>query len=395
MMSNRVRVWVLFLAIIALSRFWSLGQIPPGLNRDEAAIGYNAYSILKTGRDEYGKPFPLQLKSFGDWKLPLYPYLTIPFIRILGLNQLAIRLPSAFFGWATVAIFPIFTVALLRKFKLVSSPGEAWVVGMIAGVILAFSPWQFHFSHLASEANLAVFLFSLGFWLFLRSFEKPGWFWWGAVFLLLTLLAYHGAHVFMPLFFMLLLVIFTRELRKVPSGRERLGLVLAVAVIFVGVFSFRSDRAKLSGLFILDQKGRLHLEIDLPRSAHRNHFIGRLFHNKLTFLSRELPLNLAETFSPQFLLRSGGRNRAHNVPGFGNFLISAAVLAAAGALVSFRLEQRLFAFLLGWSLLAALPSAITFDSPHTTRAAFMVIPLSLFGGIGGWWIWRRRKNVLN
>ena len=45
------------LAIIILAfilRFYKLGQIPPSLDWDETAHGYNAYSILKTARDEYG-----------------------------------------------------------------------------------------------------------------------------------------------------------------------------------------------------------------------------------------------------------------------------------------------------------------------------------------------------
>ena len=56
----------MFLFILAIFlRFTQLGQIPLGLNKDETAIGYNAYSILKTGRDEYGNYMPLYFKSFN------------------------------------------------------------------------------------------------------------------------------------------------------------------------------------------------------------------------------------------------------------------------------------------------------------------------------------------
>lgn len=93
---------ILFLA--AFLRLYKISEVPPGVNRDEASIGYTAYSLMQTGKDEYGKPFPLSFQSFGDWKLPLYIYATIPFIKLFGLNELAVRLPSALAGTLTVLL---------------------------------------------------------------------------------------------------------------------------------------------------------------------------------------------------------------------------------------------------------------------------------------------------
>ena len=80
------RYWLLIIVLIvaATLRFWNLGTNPPGLTPDEAALGYNAYSILKTGRDEFGKSFPIIFKSFGDYKPGLYVYLDVPFVAALG-----------------------------------------------------------------------------------------------------------------------------------------------------------------------------------------------------------------------------------------------------------------------------------------------------------------------
>src|SRR3990167_8742234 len=76
-----------FIAILVLAgflRMYRLGDIPNGLYQDETAIGYNAYSILQTGKDEYGKTFPLYFQSFGDWKLPVYIYVTVPSVAFFG-----------------------------------------------------------------------------------------------------------------------------------------------------------------------------------------------------------------------------------------------------------------------------------------------------------------------
>ncbi len=64
---------VVFLATLFL-HFYKLTSIPSGLNQDETSIGYNAYSVLTTGKDEYGKSYPIYFKSFGDEKLPVYIY---------------------------------------------------------------------------------------------------------------------------------------------------------------------------------------------------------------------------------------------------------------------------------------------------------------------------------
>ena len=95
-MKNTAILLVIVL-LAAVIRLWQLDSNPPGLTWDEAALGYNGYSIMQTGRDEYGSFLPLSLKSFGDYKPAVYAYLTIPFIAILGLTEWAVRLPSALF----------------------------------------------------------------------------------------------------------------------------------------------------------------------------------------------------------------------------------------------------------------------------------------------------------
>ena len=83
----RIRKVFFFIVLLAIFlRFYQLGKNPPHLNWDEAALGYNAYSLLSTGRDEYGKSFPLSFRSFDDYKPPLYVYLTIPSVAVFGLN---------------------------------------------------------------------------------------------------------------------------------------------------------------------------------------------------------------------------------------------------------------------------------------------------------------------
>src|SRR3989344_4929450 len=103
--NNRFYLFLIFIFILSfLLRFYKLGQIPFGFSQDESAIGYNAYSILQTGKDEYGKFLPVYFKSFGDYKLPVYFYLTALSVKIFNLNEFSVRFSSALLGSVSVVI---------------------------------------------------------------------------------------------------------------------------------------------------------------------------------------------------------------------------------------------------------------------------------------------------
>src|SRR3989344_3981773 len=100
---SRIKKPILLLIILLafVLRFWRLNEYP-ALNADEAAIGYNAYSLIQTGMDEHGNSWPLHFQSFNDYKPGLYFYLVLPFVKFFGLTEWAVRIPGAALGVATV-----------------------------------------------------------------------------------------------------------------------------------------------------------------------------------------------------------------------------------------------------------------------------------------------------
>src|SRR6185369_10815382 len=126
--------------IATVLRLWHLNINPPSLTPDEAALGYNAYSILKTGRDEYGTFMPIIFKSFGDYKPGFYIYTTVPFVAVFGLNEWSVRLPSAVAG--ILAVFLLYKIMqlLFEKNETFSS------LPIISTFLLAISPWHIYFS---------------------------------------------------------------------------------------------------------------------------------------------------------------------------------------------------------------------------------------------------------
>ena len=166
------------LVMTVFLRFWRLDLLPPSMYWEEVALGYDAYSISQTGLDHHGNKLPVvAFESFGDWKPALYFYTIVPFIRLLGLNVWAVRMPSLLAG-----IFTVLGVGFLTKWVLLKL-NEAkdkhfnfkidWMVVLGSGVA-TFSPWLINFARGGWESNLAT-AFLLWGALFLL---KPGKYKW-------------------------------------------------------------------------------------------------------------------------------------------------------------------------------------------------------------------------
>src|SRR3989344_9071437 len=155
-------LFILIIALAAFLRLWQLGNVPISPDWDETALGYNAYSILKTGRDEYGTFLPRTLRSFDDYKPPLYAYLAVPSVAFFGLNTWAVRLPAAVMGVLAVIGTYVLVIELFRqlhtKAKKQISEFSAEASSLLAAFLLAISPWHLQFSRIAFEANIGVTL---------------------------------------------------------------------------------------------------------------------------------------------------------------------------------------------------------------------------------------------
>lgn len=157
-------LFLIFLGLIIIMvsfyfrRQW-LDISPASINFDEAALGYNAYSLLKTGKDEHGNPWPVSLASFNDYKPALYAYLSIPFIKFLGLNQVSTRLVSAIAGTVTLIITGFISYYLFKSLP----------IAILSLYIAAIQPWGLHFSRTAFESNLATAFFTIGIFLIIKN----------------------------------------------------------------------------------------------------------------------------------------------------------------------------------------------------------------------------------
>ena len=227
---------ILIIVLAFLVRFIGLSSLPPALNRDEAAIGWNAYSILKTARDEHGQTMPLAFKSIGDYKMPLYIYATSLPVKFFGLNDFSIRF------WSTLAgIASVIAVYFLSK-KLYPSNHT---FALSAAFLMALNPWAVFYSRIGFEANLALAFFLSGFALVLQK-HKTNWrFNLGLALFLLAFLTYSSSLIFIPLF---LLTYFFFN-RKSLTKSQLISLVifaLLFGFIFKSLWSISSQKANVT-----------------------------------------------------------------------------------------------------------------------------------------------------
>lgn len=307
MKSKRVLfIFLIILILAAVLRFYKIDEIPPGINRDEGSVGYTAYSLLKTGRDEYGRVFPVSFESFGDWKLPFYIYTVVPFVSLFGLSELAVRFPSALFGTATVGLTYLFIMELLRSRK----------IALLTSFLVAISPWHLHLSRVESESNVAVFFVVLGALLFLKSIKRSSWLIIPSMICFaMTYYIYAGNHVFTTL-----LVIGIAFIYRSSMQINKWVVIGAIIFVLLSGFIFyhtlfEASKTKLSGIGIFGDPSAVHAKIELPRNEHENpqSLVSRLTHNRVTFALERFSQNYLNAFSPQFLFIKGGENRAHNI----------------------------------------------------------------------------------
>ena len=285
---------IILLAVILVAgflRFYQLDKIPPGLIIDEASEGYNAFSLLHTGKDRYGQSLPILFRSFGSFQAPLYTYLSVIPIYLFGNSIFSIHFVSAVSGVVLVITTLILLVNFEKRKKIDLSVAAAFLV--------AISPWAIFFSRFGTEASLGVTLFILSFLFFYLSLKRL-WLFPVATFILgLSTHAYYSERLISPLFLIGFILLF----RKILFSKKKiliLGLISFgitqiphLMIINSGAFTRRLAQIDyFNDQFFQDNSGSLHF---LPFG--RQLFIIREFLSQ--YLAYFSPKNLFFDPDPQ------------------------------------------------------------------------------------------------
>jgi 4-amino-4-deoxy-L-arabinose transferase-like glycosyltransferase len=368
---------IIIILIAAALRFWQLGAVPPSPDWDEAALGYNAYSILKTGRDEFGVFLPRVLRSFDDFKPPLYAYLAIPSVAVFGLEVASVRLPSAVMGVLAVlgTYFLIFEILSREKRR-----AENEVIALLTAFLLAISPWHIQFSRIAFEANIALTITIWAVYALLRGLSQTKWMAASAFLFGLGFYAYHSARVFLPLIALVLLFVYKKEILAAP---KRLAIGVAVGLLTIlpllpVLFSSQSV-TRLSGTSVLaDKTGILMRSVaKLQDDQAAGNPFGILFDNRRVVYAQKLLDGYLSHFSMRWLFLTGDNDR-HHAPGMGLLYLAELPFLLWGIFLVWKRKDRVSRIFLSWALLAPIAASPTSETPHAIRSLVFLPALQFF-----------------
>ncbi len=386
--------WLFVIVFIAfLFRVPNITQIPVGFTPDEASFGYDAYSLLLTGRDQWGRAFPLVLESFGDFKAPLYTYLTVPFVWIFGLTKFAVRLPNALIGVAAVLATYFLTSELLNLNKYVKQKFTDInaVLPTLASLFVAISPWHIMMSRGAFEANLTTFFLPLGVFLFLKGLRlksSPNMLL-ASIFLGLNLFSYHAARLVTPLIGISLVILFFGSLRNM--GWKKLTPAIFFVLLFstlVGVTFYQGAGRRASDVSIAN--GALEAQADarlLAINSGQSPVVARLLHNKYIVIADRFLDNYKSYWSIDFLIKNGPREATYGmIPGIGVMSVLEGILLLFFVVaVIARRNQKAYLFIIFWLLVGFLPASLTTGVGHAANRAEVILPalpIALAFGMG-------------
>lgn len=376
--------WILIIVITlaAVLRLWQLGSIPAGLTPDEAALGYNSYSILKTGKDEFGTTFPVIFKSFGDYKPGLYVYLDVPFVAIFGLSEFSTRLPSALAGILIVYLIYLLTGKLFHSQKNGNSnPAIA------AGFIAALNPWLIYFSRGAWEANVSLSFTLLGIYFFLLALEKSKFLLISAFFFALTPLIYQGAKLSSVIVILILTVVYRENLlktgKKILLGSFVLGLIITFPVI-LSLFNGQTQRLAIFSIFSYRRPADA-VQTMLAQGGEKIGDVGYyLFHSEGLNYFLAIAGRWFNNFSGRFLFFEGDwANPVSTAPYQGVLLLADLIFIPLGLYAIFKKKVgRGEGFIILWLILAPFSAAISRDELNAVRDLNLAVPLVIIISLG-------------
>lgn len=366
----RSKVILLFIIVLAFFlRFYKITQYPPSLYWDEVSLGYNAYSILSTGADEYGVKYPFIFEAFQENKLPGYIYSVVVSIAVFGLNELSVRFPAVIF--ATASVYAIYLISQ----QLVSGK-QGTIFSALSALFFAISPWSIQFSRAGFEATGGVFFALLGIYFFLSHKKILS-----CIFFAVSCYFYYQFLIFSPLLFISLTVLQDKNLK------EKIKINITVLITLLVLLT------PLVLTLLTSSQGRIH-QIEGPftdlqlqdkfvaqRIKANNSFASRLIHNRFTYGIPKMFSEYRKHFTSDFLFKYGDLNQRHRVDGTGVFYKSFILFMLAGIWSSLQ-NRKLLKLILPWITLSPLAASLVYPNPHALRAIMLNPALLILSALG-------------
>lgn len=366
--------WVLLCLIVIIAgflRFYQLGVNPVSLTWDEVAWGYNAYAVGIDGRDEFGHFLPYtSFISFGDYKPPVYAYLTVVPVWLFGLTEFAVRFPSALFGTLTVLLtyFLVKEVFGYRENTQNKTQNYTEFIALVSALIMAVSPWNIMLSRAAFEANVASFFIVAGVWSFLYALRKNSWFLIISVLcFVLCMYTFNSVRVVAPLLFIALALGHIKPLLKIKKVTVA-AFVIGFLVLLPTIPFLLSSQARLRY-----QEVNIFSDVNLVKTSNQeiandhNAWWSKIIHNRRVIYSEDFMMHYFDNLNPNFLFIQGDANPKFSTQDVGQMYLWDLPFLIVGVLFLFRKREHKWWVIPVWLLLGIIPAAVSLPTPHALR----------------------------
>ncbi len=408
--------WLLFSLILLLAifvRVYKLGLIPVSLYWDETAMLVDAKTLAQTGHDMHGRVwYQVIFPSYGDYKLPVYIWLAAISVKLFGVSEWALRLPSVLAGVGTILVGGWLAKQLVKE-KV--SLKQADLLQLSVMFVLATSVWDILFSRTGFEGHLAQFFLAVSMVPLVSPIKSYWKYVLSAILGAVATYTYFSVRFVWPVVF-LLVYLWTQSsvwIEWFRNGecktrwRQWLKCILwpmmALAIFSLCLYPMfhsplyeASNQYRLSTSSVLTQDFAVNSNQD--RQLAGNTPLDRIVFHRYVLFGQQLAQQLTDHLSPQFLFLSGDANLRHGTGQHGLFLVVFLPFLLIGLLSLFSFQPILWLLLVGWWLTALLPASIPTDTPHALRSLNALVPVSFIIGFGLyrflWWLSSRSKKIL-
>ena len=387
---HKILISIIFLGSVL--RLFNINSNPISPYWDEASIGYNAYSISQTARDEWGKFLPASFQSFGEYKLPGQIYLTVPFTLILGLNNFSVRLPSALMG--ILAIYAIYLLAVKLTEKNHSKRSRD--IALFAAFLLATSPWHLQFSRASFEANSATTLYIFGIYFLLSSLKKPYRILFSSLFFSLSFYFYYHTRIIVPIILIVFVILYLKSLiknYKFVIISLLFGLFFCLPILLTFINPASNNRAKQVSIISL-KSPQSNPDFVSAYEKYQSSPIPSNLKDKLAW-SDVLFKYYLRHLDPNFLFVHGDSQIRHRTPNTGQlyYFQIPLVLFSILYLIAKKTREHIFALILAFIFpISAIFSDLT---PHALRSSLGSINLTILSAFGIIWIQKLPNYLKN
>ncbi|OGK26722.1 hypothetical protein A2954_07080 [Candidatus Roizmanbacteria bacterium RIFCSPLOWO2_01_FULL_37_12] len=338
-------LFVLFFLFISI-RLPFLDQI--NLLPDERDIALSGWSIAQTGKDLFGKPFPLVFENIS----PNNPLFAIYFAAFWFL---LIPIKSVFL--ARLPFVLVSSLLVFVSFQIVKILTNNDKKALLTTIVLCFSPWIFHITRLALDIPLAmVFLFTgILYYLEKRKFSA-------LMLLFLASFTYQGFRLLIPfllIYLELFFLIKQKSWRYFVFNSLKNLLFVILLVLIASYLEPNISKNRLSEIIFFNNEKNAQAVYFKRITSIASPEIARIFDNKLTVSLEEIFLNFTKGLDLSYLFKNGDYSPINGNASTGQYLFVFIIFYFLGIVYLGKKGASFDTYLLGFIPLGMVPALLS------------------------------------